>query len=221
MGIFSENRNMDEDRKKIVAISKIGAPILKAVHYLSMLAAVLAAIIAVIVIFIGNNKDAKEMMLPPFMSYHETPYEYYSLTVGDGIRLEIPEEKVTAKEIKTVVQAEIIVFVAYCIVIAPVALFMSKFMKNIAKNDGANPKNHRNLMYIGMSVAVGGIVIGLARSIYNYMLISGFTPESTVVKFSFGVDFGGILIGLMIIVFSYFLGDSDARVVALTEKKED
>ncbi len=221
MGIFSRKRDVDKDRKKIIAISKIGAPILKAVHYISMLAAVLAIIIAFIIMFIGSNKDARDMMLPPFMNYHDKPYGHYTLTVGDGIRMELPEDEVEMGDIKTVIQAEIVVFVAYCTVIAPVALFMSKFMKNIAKNDGANPKNHRNLMFIGISVAAGGVLIGLARSIYNYMLISGFTPESTVVKFSFGIDFGGILIGLMIIVFSYFLGGSDSGVVALTEKKND
>lgn len=220
MGIFRKKSNIDAGRKKIVAVSKIGAPVLKGVHYASMVAAVLAGIIAIIMLVV--NLPPEEMLLPPLMSVRgEGTEAYYSLTVGDGIRMELPYAEVTTGDIKTVIYAEIILFAAYCIVIAPVALFMSKFMKNIANADENNPKNHRDLMFIGLSVSAGGILIGLARSIYNFMLISGFTPDTTVVKFSFGIDFGGVFIGLMIIIFSYFFGSAVDKTTALTEKNGD
>ncbi len=220
MGIFKKKKDINHGRRKIAAISKIGAPVLKVVHYASMVAAVLAGIIALIMLVV--NVPPEEMLLPPLMSVRgEGADAYYSLTVGDGIRMELPYAEVTTGDIKTVICAEIVLFAAYCIVIAPIALFMSKFMKNIANADENNPKNHRNLMFIGLSVSAGGILIGLARSIYNFMLISGFTPDTTVVKFAFGIDFGGILIGLMIIIFSYFFGTELDKTCAITEKAED
>lgn len=220
MGIFRKNKDIDIGRRKITAISKIGAPVLKAVHYLSMVAAVLAVIVAFIMLFV--NVPPEEMMLPPFMSVHgEGADAYYSLTVGNGIRMELPFGEVTTGDIKTVINAEIVLFAAYCIVIAPIALFMSKFMKNLANGEGVGCKNHRNLMFIGLSVSAGGVLIGIARSIYNYMLISGFTPDTTVVKFSFSIDLGGILIGLMIIVFSYFFGEKNENMPAITESSQE
>lgn len=220
MGIFKKHKDIDTGRRKIAAVSKVCAPILKAVHYLSMVAALLAVIIAFIMLFV--NVPPEEMMLPPFMSVHgEGADAYYSLTVGDGIRMELPYADVTTGDIKTVINAEIVLFVAYCIVIAPMALFMSKFMKDIAKGDEANGKHHRNLMFIGLSVSAGGVLIGIARSIYNYMLISGFTPDTTTVKFAIGVDFGGILIGLMIMVFSYFFGEKGDNKPVITESSRE
>lgn len=217
MGIFKKKQDEDKDYKRIVALSRIGAPTLKVVYYLAIVAAVLAGIVAFIMLFV--NVPPTEMMLPPFMSLHGE--EYYSLTVGSGIRIDVPFSAVDTGHIKTVIYAEIMLFVAVCIVTAPVSLFLSGFLRNIAKGDAYNPKNKRYMMFMGISVFAGGILLGIVRSVYNYMLISNFTAAGNVVHLSVGVDLGGIIIGLMIILFSFFWKTNAEDMTALPEKTED
>ncbi len=217
MSIFKKKEDISAVCKRIAAFSKVGAPILKVIYYLAMVAAVLAGIVAFIMLFV--NVSPSEMMLPPFMSLHEE--EYYSLTVGNGIRIDAPYADVTAGHIKTVIYAELMLFAAVCIVVAPISLFLSNFINNIANGDEYNPKNQRNMMYIGLSVAAGGILIGIVRSIFNFMLISKFTTDSNVVHLALGVDFGGIILGLIIIMFSYFWRSAGEKSVAMVKKSED
>lgn len=217
MGIFRKNDDVSAVCKRIVALSKIGAPTLKVIYYVSMIAAVLAGIIAFIMVFV--NVEPSEMMLPPFMKLHGD--EYYSLTVGNGIRIDAPYAEVTTADIKTVIYAQLMLFATICIVVAPISLFLSKFMKNVAKLDEYNPENQKNILYIGVSVVAGGILIGLVRSLFNFMLISNFTAEANAVHLSFNVDIGGIILGLMIIMFSYFWGSASEKSMALVKKTED
>ncbi len=202
MSIFSKKK--DEPKKnykyrKITTAAKISSPILKGLYYAFFVGLFLLAIIALIMLFV--NSAPEDMMLPPYMSFNGNEY---SVTIGNGIC--VIDDTVGTWDIKTVVYAELMMLAAIFCILAPTTLFLSKLAKNIAKDDEYNLKNPRYVIYIGLSVMVGGTFIALIRSFYNYLLVKTFVSDPDAIKYAFDFDLGAIALGVLIIVFAYIYG---------------
>ncbi len=182
----------------VVGISKVVSPILKGLYYACILAVLLAGIIALIMLLVNVSVD--EMMLPPYMSETEGGY---SITIGNGIRIDASRDNVTLSDIKTVVYAELLLAAATLCILAPISLFLSKLAKNLAMGELYHMKNGRYMMYVGLTVAIGYSFIGIARDFYNYLLVKTFVPDPTLIHLSMRPDLGGVLVGLLIIIFAY------------------
>ncbi len=182
---------------KISGISKIASPILKALYYAAIVAAVLVGIVALIMLFV--NVPVDEMLLPPYMSETDSGY---SIAIGNGIRIDTPKEDVTLGDIKTVVYAELMLFAASLCIFAPICLFLSKISKNLASDGLYNMKNGRYMMYVGITVAVGYSFVSVVRDFYNYLLVKTYTPVPEAVHLSLRPELGGIFAGLVIIIFA-------------------
>ncbi|MBQ8250178.1 MAG: DUF2975 domain-containing protein [Clostridia bacterium] len=202
MSIFSKKK--DEPKKnykyrKIVTAAKISSPILKGLYYAFFVGVFLLAIIALIVLFVGT--EAKDMMLPPYMTFDGNEY---SITIGNGIR--VIDKSVGSWDIKTVAFAELMMLAAIFCILAPTTLFLSKLAKNIAKGDEYNLKNPRYVIYIGLSVMVGSTFIAVIRSFYNYLLVKTFASDPDAIKYAFDFDLGAVAVGVLIIVLAYIYG---------------
>lgn len=186
----------------VAAFSKIGAPLFRVLYYVFIGGLLLSAIIALIVFLV--NTTVEDMLLPPLMSQHGN--EYYSITIGNGIRIDTAYEKVTLNDIKTVIYAELIMIGAVCCMMAPVSLFLSKLMASIAAGDPYRQKNGRYAIYIGLSVMVGYSFVLFARRFYNYLLVRTFVADSEAIHLSLGIDLGGVIVGLLIIFLGNLIG---------------
>ena len=193
--------------RRIVFFSKIFAPVFKLLYYVFMAGFVLCGIIALIVLIV--NTSVENIMLPPLMTVHGD--EYYSLFLGNGIRIDAPYEAVTLGDIKTVIYAQLILIAAVCCMMTPVSLFISKLCKNIAAASPYNIKNARYTMYIGLCVMIGYTFVLFARRFYNYLLVKTFVSDPDAIHLSLGFDFGGVVIGLLIILLGYVIGYSAER----------
>lgn len=206
MSIFSKKEKTPKQKftyRKITAISKISSPILKGLYYTLIVGIFIIAIIAMIMLFVRT--EAKDIMLPPFMSVHGE--EYYQITIGNGIRIRAAFESVELGDIKTVIYAELMMLAAIFCILSPTCLFLSKLAKNIANDEEYNLKNPRYIVYIGLSVMVGSTFLRFARSFYNYLLVKTFVSEPETIKFAFEPHLGGIAVGILIIVLAYVYGN--------------
>lgn len=194
-----KNRAREKNYDWMVSFSKFFSPIFKALYYIFIGGLLLSGIIALIVFLV--NTTVEDMLLPPLMTVCEDGA--YSITIGNGIRIDAPYETVSLDDIKTVIYAELIMVGAVCCMMAPVSLFLSRLMQSVATGEPHCLKNGRYGVYIGLSVMLGYSFVLFARRFYNYLLVKTFVEGSDAIHLSLGFDAGGILVGLLII----FLGD--------------
>lgn len=200
MGIFSKNKPAAQaSPNKILKLAKICSPILGALYYVSIVVIVLLGIIALIMLLV--NTSVENMMLPPFMSVHGE--EYYSITIGNGIRIDAPYNDVTLGDIKTVIYAQLMMLAATLCMIAPISLFLSKFFKNFSGGREYDAVNVRYIKYIALTVMVGSTFVRVFRNIYNCLLVKTFVSNPEVIRFAFGLDLGGIALGILIFIFAF------------------
>lgn len=184
--------------RTVVRVSKILSPVLKGLYYLFIVLIVLSGIVALIMPIV--NVPVEDMLLPPYMSETETGY---SITIGNGIRVDALRADVTLGDIKTVVYAQLMLAAAAMCILAPISLFLSKLTKNLGRDELYTLRNSRLMMYIGLTVAVGYTFVGIAHDFYNYLLVRTYVPDPQTIHLSMQPDLGGVLVGLLIIVFAY------------------
>ncbi len=199
--MFAKNKK-DRSYGVISVISKIGAPILGAVYYISIVCVLLCAVIALIMLLVNTSVD--DMLLPPFMSVHGN--EYYSIAIGNGIRINAAYDTVSLGDIKTVIYAQLLLSAAFFCMLAPIARFLSRLMKNIKDGAELNPQNANYMRYTGLSVMIGHIFVELAGEYYNFLLVKTFVTDKDAIHLSLGFDFYGILIGVLILFFANVYG---------------
>lgn len=185
----------------VVGVSRVASPILKGLYYACILAVMLAGIIALIMLFVNVSVD--EMMLPPYMNKTEGGY---SITIGNGIRIDAAGDSVSLSDIKTVVYAELLFAAAALCITAPVSLFLSKLAKNLAKGETYHMKNGRYMMYVGLTVAIGYSFVGIAKDFCNWLLVKTFIADPSSIHLSMRPDLGGVIAGMLIIAFAYIYG---------------
>ena len=215
MGIFSKKKTAEQaSTNKILKLVKICSPILRALYYVSIVLIVLVGIIALIMLLV--NTSVENMMLPPFMSVHGE--EYYSITIGNGIRIDAPYNDVTLGDIKTVIYAQLMMLAAALCMLAPISLFLSKFFKNLSGGKEYDAVNVRYIKYIALTVMVGSTFVRVFRNIYNCLLVKTFVSNPEVIRFAFGLDLGGIAVGILIFIFAFSyknLCDKSANMPAI------
>lgn len=215
-----KNKTPKSEYGGVVAFSKLFAPVFRILYYVFIGGLLLSGIVALIVFLV--NTSVEDMLLPPLMSLHEN--EYYSLTIGNGIRIDVPYDSVTLGDIKTVIYAELIMVAAVCCMMAPVSLFLSKLMSSLAEGDPYRRKNGRYGIYIGLSVMIGYTFVLFMRRFYNYLLVKTFVTEGDAIHLSLGLDLGGVFVGLLIIFLGNLIGhaaEKRSSEVALEVRQDD
>ncbi len=196
----------------VVALSKLASPVLNALYYILIVGVFLCGIVALIILLV--NTSVEDMLLPPFMTVHET--DHYSIFIGNGIRIDAAYDSVSLGDIKTVIYAELLLTAAFFCMLAPVSLFLSRLMKNVASGAEYNLKNARYMIYVGLSVMVGHTFVQVAGRFYNYLLVKTFVADSEAIQLSMGLDLDGVLIGILIILFAYIYGHACEKYITET-----
>lgn len=208
-----------KSRKPSIALIKTASAVLAAVYYAALVCILLSGIVALIMLLV--NTPAEQMLLPPFMKLEDN---VYSITIGNGIRIDSAYDSVTLSDIKTVIYGQLLMFACSCAIIAPVSLFFSKMLKNLSAGEHGE-KIARYITFIGLSVLVGSPILRLADDFYNYLLVKTFAENPESIRFAFALPLGGIAVGAMIMVISgvYSLGtkkETAIDTVQLEENKE-
>ncbi len=218
MGIFSKKEKESKPKaNKLTYLAKAASPVLNAVYYVMLVCILFSVIVALIMLLV--NTSVEKMMLPPFMKLEDN---VYSITIGNGIRIDCPYDSVGLSQIKTVIWAQLLMFACACATIAPVSLFLSKIMKKISREEH-DARTVRYITYIGLSVLVGSTVLRLVDSFYNYLLVKTFVATPENIRFAFGLPLGGIAVGVIIIALAgiYSLACPKTAVIDVAEAQEE
>jgi len=158
------------------------------------------------------NVEVDNMLLPPFM--HKIAVDSgnaYEISFGNGIKIITDVSNVFLDDIKAVLYAGIFVLICTLLTVAPVFKFLSLLLININSKEPdkvLDEKNPRYVMFIGLCVFLGTVLIRFMLRIYNYYLAARFikgAPQE--IKLSLGIDILDGITGLAIIfiglIFAY------------------
>lgn len=196
------------------AFLKLLQPVFNILFYAAIFFIFLSLILSVIIIFV--NVEVEQMLLFPFMHKIENDageVVSYGISFGNGIEIitEASEGNVALGDIKAVLYAGIFVFVCTLLTVAPIFKFLSLLLKNINSGEYSkitDEKNPRYVMYIGLCVFFGAILIRFVMRFYNYYLAVRFIKEAQQeIRLSLGIDvlsgITGLAILLVGLIFSY------------------
>jgi len=210
--------------KYMHGIAKVLQPVFNILFYISIFFIVLSLILSVILIFV--NVDIDQMLLQPFIkkientgiiSSKDGPTAVvrgeikYEISFGNGIKIITDSSNVVLDDIKAVLFAEIFVIICTLLTVAPVFRFLAILLKNISSGELENiidQNNPRYVMFIGLCVFCGSILIRFIMRFYNYYLAVRFIKcEPQEIILSLGIDFLSGITGLVILfiglIFAY------------------
>jgi len=185
-------------------IFKLLQPVFNVLFYAAVFLIVLSVILTVIIFFI--NVAPEQMLFAPFMSRitdGSGEISGYKISFGNGINIITAAGDVGLDDIKAALYAGISVFICTLLTVAPVFKFLYMLLKNINSKkymDILDPKNPRYVMYIGLCVFFGTILIRFMMRFYNYYLAVRFikgAPQE--IKLSLGIDILSGITGLAIL----------------------
>ena len=205
------NRGREYEQKNykaVLTLAKLLQPVLSVLFYAAIFFIVFFLILTVIIFFV--NVEADQLLLAPFMDKIDNGAgEAYIISFGNGIK--IITETIELSDIKAVIFAGIFVIICTLLTVAPVFKFLAALMKNIGSGETErilDEKNPRYVMFIGLCIFIGTILIRLMTRFYNYYLAVKFikcAPQE--IKLSLGIDILSGLTGLAILliglVFAY------------------
>ena len=204
------------DRKKVknygfVAVfCKLAHPVAGVLFYAAAFFIVLCFILSIILFFV--NVDVDKALLPPFISKianEAGKATKYEISFGNGIKVVTDAANVTLDDIKAALYAEIFVIACTLLTLAPIFKFLSALMKNIGSGEFEkiiDEKNPRYVMFIGLCVFFGAVLIRFMTRFYNYYLAARFikgAPQQ--IKLSLGIDILDGMTGLAILFIGAFL----------------
>ena len=208
----NKSNQTNQNYNFVLGLTKILQPVFNILFYISVFFIVLSLILSVILFFV--NVDVDQMALLPFMSKitdANNNISSYEVSFGNGIKIDTKTAALDLKDIKAVIYAGLFVLVCTFLTIAPVFKFLSLMLKNINSKDPEkilDEKNPRYVMFIGLCVFLGTVLIRFMARFYNYYLAVRFIKEAPQeIKLSLGVDFLDGIAGLAILfiglVFAY------------------
>ena len=212
---------MKKNNKLAFAILKVLQPVFNILFYVSIFFIVLCLILSVILLFV--NVQIEQMLLPPFM--HKimggtNEIAAYDISFGNGIKIVTEAKNVTLDDIKAILFAGLFVLICTLLTVAPVFKFLSMLLKNINSGeyekiiDGQNP---RYVMFIGLCVFFGTILIRFVMRFYNYYLAARFIKDAPQeIKLALGIDVLSGITGLTIL----FIGFIFAYIFQRIKNKE-
>ena len=206
--------NKSKNYKYMSFVSKLMHPIFNVLFYVAVFFIVLCFVLAVILFF--TNVEVEKMLLPPFM--HKIADDAgkiteYEISFGNGIKILTAAHNVALDDIKAALFAGILVIVGNLLTLAPIFKFLSALLKNIGSGEYekiTDEKNPRYVMFVGLCVFVGSVLIRFMMRFYNYYLAAKFIKcEPQKIKLSLGIDLADGVPGLAILfvglVFAYVL----------------
>ena len=189
--------------KFTLVLLKLIQPFFSVLFYAAIFFIAFCLILCVILLFVNVQVD--QMLLPPFM--HKIVGESgtvtaYEISFGNGIKVITDVKNVVLGDIKAVLFAELFVFICALLTAAPVCKFLALLLKNINSGEYEkiiDEKNPRYIMFIGLCIFVGAILIRFMGRFYNYYLAARFINASQEIKLSLGIDILSGITGLAIL----------------------
>ena len=206
-GMVKKMKKQKNHYEFVVPLCKTLSPIMTAAFFIAVVSILILIIVSAIVFFVNVAVD--DMLLPPFMKQLVTDegIASYAIDFGGGFKTIIPKEGVTLDNIKSVIYAFILVFIASLVMLAPVFYFLSKLFRNVGEQNFFSQDNARMINRIGFVVIFGSLISEFAHQFYTYTLANTFLAKMNEnVMISFSLSWKGIVIGGFLIILGSIYG---------------
>lgn len=230
--MFASNQKKSQKNGRLAyrATGRVARPLAFILRMAFFLLIGIAAVSVICMIIIAPMKAALEdMTLAPYL-HAETGdggNTVYHVTLGDGVRMIVPAERVTAEAVKTALYAGLVQLCLACLVTAPVCRFVSVLLTNLADGRWGDKRNPDMICFCAMTLLVGSPILSAASGWFNYLLQKAFAGPGVMMRFIFTPDWYALGTGLLLLLAGFAYGCETARLPAPplpvkpdTEKKE-
>ena len=191
----------------------------------------IAAVSVVCMLIIAPmNAALEDMALAPYLRAETGSggNTVYHVTLGDGVRMTVPAERVTAGAVKTALYAGLVQLCLGCLVLAPICRFVSVLLGNLAAGRYGDKRNPDMVCFCALTLLVGSPVLSAVSGWFNYLLQKTFAGTGVMMKFVFSPDWFALCAGLLLLLAGFVYGCEKSRLPAPppvpvkpdTEKKE-
>lgn len=213
------------------ATGRVARPLAFLLHIAFFILLGIAAVSVVCMLIIAPmNAALEDMTLAPYLRAETGSggNTVYHVTLGDGVRMTVPAERVTAGAVKTALYAGLVQLCLACLVLAPICRFVSVLLGNLAAGRYGDKRNPDMICFCALTLLVGSPVLSAVSGWFNYLLQKTFAGPGAMMKFVFSPDWFALGAGLMLLLAGFAYGCETARlpapspmpVKAGTEKKE-
>lgn len=177
----------------------------------------IAAVSVICMLIIAPMQAALEdMTLAPYLRAETGSggNAVYHVTLGDGVRMTVPAERVNAAAVKTALYAGLVQLCLGCLVLAPVCRFISILLANLAAGRFGDKRNPDMICFCALTLLVGSPILSAVSGWFNYLLQKTFAGPGVMMKFIFTPDWYALGAGLLLLLAGFAYGCETARLPA-------
>ena len=175
----------------------------------------IAAVTVVCMLIIAPMQAALEdMTLAPYLRAETGSggNTVYHVTLGDGVRMTVPAERVTAKAIKTALYAGLTQLCLGCLILAPICRFVSTLLSNLADGRFGDKRNPDMVCFSALTLLVGSPIMSAVSGWFHYLLQKSFSGPGVMLRFVFTPDWYALVTGLLLLVAGFAYGCENSRL---------
>lgn len=177
----------------------------------------IAAVSVICMIIVAPMQAALEdMTLAPYLRAETGSggNAVYHVTLGDGVRMTVPAERVNAAALKTALYAGLVQLCLGCLVLAPICRFVSILLGNLAAGRFGDKRNPDMICFCALTLLIGSPVLSAVSGWFNYLLQKTFAGTGVMMKFVFTPDWYALGAGLLLLLAGFAYGCETARLPA-------
>ncbi len=215
--MLNKNKTQKNGRLAYRATGRVARPLAFLLRIAFFVLIGIAAISLVCMVIIAPMQAALEdMTLAPYLRAETGSggNAVYHVTLGDGVRMTVPAERVTASAVKTALYAGLVQLCLACLVLAPICRFVSVLLGNLAAGRYGDKRNPDMICFCALTLLVGSPVLSAVSGWFNYLLQKTFTGPGVMMKFIFTPDWFALGAGLLLLLAGFVYGCETARLPA-------
>lgn len=177
----------------------------------------IAAVSVICMIIVAPMQAALEdMTLAPYLRAETGSggNAVYHVTLGDGVRMTVPADRVNAAAVKTALYAGLVQLCLGCLVLAPICRFVSILLGNLAAGRFGDKRNPDMICFCALTLLIGSPVLSAVSGWFNYLLQKTFAGTGVMMKFVFTPDWYALGAGLLLLLAGFAYGCETARLPA-------
>ncbi len=199
------------------ATGRIARPLSFLLRITFFLLLVFSAVALICMVIIAPMHAALEDITPAPYLRAETGANgntVYHVSMGDGVRISVPEERVTASAVKTALYAGLVRFCLGCLILAPLCRFVSLLLHNLAEGRFGDKRNPDMICFCALTVLVGSPLYSSVSGYFNFLLQKAFSGPGMMMRYAFRPDWVALITGLLLLLAGFVYGCETARLPA-------
>ncbi len=177
----------------------------------------IAAVTLICMLIIAPMRAALEdMTLAPYLRAEtgENGNTVYHVSMMEGVRMTVPAERVTVREVKVALYAGLVKLCLGCLILAPLCRFVSILLCNLAEGRFGDKRNPDMICFCALTVLVGSPLFSAVSGYFVYLLQKSFSGPGVMLRYSFRPDWVALVTGILLLLAGFVYGCEAAKLPA-------